>query len=187
MPSRVICFPLQQGQVRLLISTSLFTGSFRSLLSLAVAQAGPPDRLAGAEEDLLPLVVEVGTAVDVVEVLEGELGSAPLRCGSTVQRPRPPRRQRGLQDGATASVSPASCGLADGLDELRHLLQGGTVLGVVGRAACPSSTAPWPAPSVPATPGSATRRRSRPSRCSPGIGQSPSGRWRRWGSRRWRG
>ena len=53
-------------------------GQFRPLLPLASAQTGLPHRLAGADEDLVALVVEVRTAVDVVEVLECELGAAPL-------------------------------------------------------------------------------------------------------------
>ena len=148
--------------------------------------AGPPDHLVGAEEDLLSLVVEVGTAVDVVEVLEGEVRAAPLPAA---------RRDLDLvrpgDGGATwASVAPfasAACRLADSLDELRDLPQGGTVLGVVGQQLLLPALAPWPAPSVPATPGSGGRRHPRPSRCSPGSGRHPSARWRRWGSTRWRG
>ena len=74
----MICFPLQPGQVSLLISTSLLTGSLGRFLCFAALEASPSDRLAGAEEDLLPLVVEVGTTVDVIEVLKGEVRPAPL-------------------------------------------------------------------------------------------------------------
>ena len=125
----------------------------RPLPPLAVPQAGPPDRLAGAEEDLLPLVVEVGTAVDVVEVLEGELRPAPLpaaRRGCDLVRPG----DGGADRADVASFAPASCGLADGLDELRRPSSGRHSPRRCRSAACPSRLAPWPAPSVPATPGS---------------------------------
>src|SRR5215470_9824982 len=49
---------------------------FQPLPTLTVTQACPPYRLAGAEVNLLPLVVEPGTAVDMVEVLHGELEAA---------------------------------------------------------------------------------------------------------------
>src|SRR3954464_1623389 len=45
---------------------------------LAAVHASPSDPLAGPEEYPLPLVVEVGTLVDMVEVREGELGPAKL-------------------------------------------------------------------------------------------------------------
>src|SRR5947208_2837478 len=53
-------------------------GELRPLPPFAAAPARPPYRLAGSEVDLLSLVVEVGTAVDVVEVLKHERRSAPL-------------------------------------------------------------------------------------------------------------
>src|SRR5207253_142755 len=102
------------------------------LLSLALSQAGFPNNLARAEVDFLPLIIEVGTTVDLVEGLDGEILPAPLlaaRRGLDLVRPG--------DGGASLCCLPpfaaASCRLADGLDELRNLPQGGTVLGVVGQ------------------------------------------------------
>ena len=148
--------------------------------------ARPPDDPVGAEEHLLSLVVEVGTAVDVVEVFEGEVGAAPppaARRDLDLVRPG----DGGATSASVASFASAASRLTDGLDELRDLHQGGTVLGVVGRATSPSRRAPWPSPSVPATPDSGGRRHPRLSRCSRGSGRLPSGRWRMWGSTRWSG
>ena len=128
---RVSRLPLQRGQVSLLNSTSLLTGSFARFLRFPAPRHALLTDLAGAEEDLLPLVVEVGTAVDVVEVLEGELGPAPLpaaRRDLDLVRPG----DGGAAWAAVAPFASAACRLADGLDELRDLPQGGTVLGVVG-------------------------------------------------------
>ena len=80
--SRVICFPLHRGQVLLLISISLFTGSFAPFPLLRCLRQAPPDRLAGAEVDLLPLVIEVRTAVDVVRSWRANVEST-TRGGST--------------------------------------------------------------------------------------------------------
>src|SRR5262249_45757889 len=105
---------------------------FRPLPRLAVMETGRPDRLAGSEVDLLPLVVEPGAAIDVVEVLHRELDAAPIaptRRGRDLVRP-------GYQGGGLAAVrtfAPAPCSLADGLDELGHLLQGCTILRVVSQ------------------------------------------------------
>src|SRR5262249_5507333 len=89
-------------------------GGLRPLPPFAAAPARPPYRLAGSEVDLLSLVVEPGTAVDVVEVLEGERRSGPLPAA---------RRGRDLvcpgDGGAPLSeffpFAPAACGLADSL------------------------------------------------------------------------
>src|SRR3954454_1958684 len=96
----------------------------------AAARASPSDCLAGPEEHLLPLVVEVGTLVDVVEVREGELGTAELSAARQPADLIRPRDGWVRQGGGVCT--PASCGFADGLDAVRHLFQGGTVFGVVG-------------------------------------------------------
>src|SRR5262249_25002739 len=62
----------------------------RSLSPIAVTPAGPPDQLAGAEVDLLPLIVEPGAAVNVVEIRDSELDVPPLaatRRGRDLIRP----------------------------------------------------------------------------------------------------
>src|SRR5215471_9778984 len=110
----------------------LVHGELRLLLLLPLSQTGPPDNRAGADEDLLPLVVEVGTAVDVVEVLEGETLPAPLllgRLGGEVARPGDWRAGRW----DNCALFSLASNLADGLAELCHLPQGNTVLRVVGQ------------------------------------------------------
>jgi hypothetical protein len=96
--------------------------------SLAVLQAGLPNRLVGAKVNLLQLVIEVGTAIDVIELLECELRAAPLWA---VRRSRDLvyPSNGGATRGCLTRFAPASGSLADGLDELRHLRQAGTILG----------------------------------------------------------
>jgi hypothetical protein len=81
-------------------------------------QAGLPDGLAGAEEDLLPLAVEARTPTDVVEVLDRELDAAPLpaawRCCNLVRPGDPRHRGRG-----GCRFAPVPVRLADGLDAFR--------------------------------------------------------------------
>ena len=103
---------------------------FRSFLPFPGVQAGSPDRLAGAEEDLLSLIVEVGTAVDVVEILDGELRPTPLPTAGRCRDLVCPGDSGPIRGCLAPFTSAAGC-FADSLDELRDLPQGGTVLGVV--------------------------------------------------------
>ena len=88
----------------LLISTSLLTGSFARFLRLRCLRQALLTALLVRRKTFSRLVVEVGTAVDVVEVLEGELGAAPLpaarRAGDLV------RPGDGGAAGASAAPSP---------------------------------------------------------------------------------
>src|SRR5262249_34618462 len=104
---------------------------FRPLPPPAVPHACPPDHLARAEKDLLPLVVEVRTVVDVFKLLEGELRTAPFRTarwGDNLVRPGDGVGCRG----SSRPFAPPSCHLTYCLDALGHPLQGGTVVRVVG-------------------------------------------------------
>src|SRR5262249_43892188 len=100
---------------------------------LGVQQTGSSDRLASAEVNLLALVVEERTAVDVLELLKCESRPAPFLANHRGEDLVRPGYLVACRVVVYTFLTPPSRRFGDDLDELRNLPQGGTVLGVVGQ------------------------------------------------------
>src|SRR5262249_10287098 len=100
--------------------------------SLGLPDTGLLDGLVGAEVDFLPLVVEISTLPDVVEVKEGSRSVVPIgparRATLLLRTPdsQAPLTARALEVFLSVQVTAVA-------DERLYLLQGRTVLHVVHR------------------------------------------------------
>src|SRR5260370_33413396 len=91
----------------------------------------PLESLTGANEHSLPLVIEVGAAIDVLEVGVEEANFAPLTfipCPVEIRH----RGQGRVANGTRPGPGRRADRVTGGVDELRPALQGRTVLQVVG-------------------------------------------------------